>query len=256
VSVRNGVLNIFFAILVTIIAAIFIPTATHALSVASLYSVRFHGIQYSGKSITYDGRYPSANDVGPEFGRVTCDSDDLYSRPILGQGPSKESSEAMNRCTEQEGGASGVPSYTPFYTLRGYRPDYCLAGRIGERWIIFYAENSRAKVGADILDLEKKLGRITLIAISSIKTRTQLSSKNLHDASQIEKITRMFLAAPMMKQSVNTAGALRYRYWITLWFKDGAAQTWVYFPDTGWLTPGLQMSQEFRRLVEQQLPPN
>jgi hypothetical protein len=81
-------------------------------------------------------------------------------------------------------------------------------------------------------------------------------SKNLQDASQIDKITRMFLAAPIMKQSVITAGASRYRYWITLWFKDGAEQRWMYFPDTGWLTPGLKMPEEFRRLVEEQLPPN
>jgi len=247
----------YHCILLLILAAIFIPAATHALSVSSLYSVQFHGIQYSGKSSSYDGRYPTANDVGPEFGRVTCDSDNLYSLPILSLAPSKESSEATKRCREQEGGASGVPSQTPFYTLPGYRPDYCLAARIGERWIIFYAENPRAKVGADMLDLEKKVGRITLTAISSVKTRTQLLSKNLQDASQIEKITRLLLAAPIMKQSVITAGSLRYRYWITLWFKDGVAQTqWVYFPDTGWLTPGLQMPQEFRRLVEEQLPPN
>jgi len=250
---RKRALKSLRSVVVVGLSLFFIPTAAQALSVAQIFSVRFHGIQYSGNSRSYDGKYPTANDVGPEFGRVTCDIDDLHSRATQWQAPSKES---IRRCAEQEGGATGVPPNTPFFTLRGYRPDYSLAARIGERWIIFYAENPRAKVGADMLDLEKKISRITFTAISTLKTRTQLLSKNLQDAAQIEKLTHMVLAAPIMKQSTITAGTLRYRYWITVWFKDGASQTWVYFPDPGWLNPGLQMSQEFRRFVEEQLPPN
>jgi hypothetical protein len=246
-----------YAFIFLIVAPILIPAVPHATRIARVYSVRFHGIEYSGNSSTSDGTYPTANDVGPEFGRVTCDTTYREFRATRSQAPSKGSSEAIRRCAEQEGGASGVPPHTPFYTLHGYRPNYCLAARMAEGWIIFYAtDKSRVKVGADMLDIEKKVARIAVTVISTVKTRTQLLSKDVKDASQIEKITRMVLAAPIMKQTVNTAGSLRYRYWITLWRKDGAVQKWVYFPDTGWLTPGLKMPEEFRRLVEQQLPPN
>jgi hypothetical protein len=244
-------------VLFLIVAPILTAVAAQATSVAHFFSVRFHGIQYSGDSSTYDGRYPTANDIGPEFGRATCDTTYMEFRATRNQAPSQESSAAIKRCLEQEGGASGVPPHTPFYTLRGYRPDYRLAAQISERWIIFYAtENPRAKVGADLLDLDKKVARITFTLESSARARTQWSSKNIQDTAQIEKMTRMILTAPIAKQSVITAGASRYRYRITLWFKDGTAQGLAYFPDSGWLNPGVQMPQEFRRLVEEQLPPN
>jgi hypothetical protein len=217
--------------------------------------VRFRGIQYRADMYTY-GRDATHDDLGPEFGRVTCDTGDLP-HPSPQSTTSKEAAEKIKRCIEQDGGASALPIGTPVYTMRAYRPEYRLAARVGDRWIIFYAtENPRAKVGADMLDLEKKVARITLSLDSSARARNQWSSKNVESVSQVENITRMMLTAPIMKQPSMTAGASRFRYWITLWFKDGTAQGLAYFPDTGWLNPGLQMPQEFRRLVEEQLPPN
>ena len=203
------------------------------------------------------GRDPLPTDLGPEFGRVTCDIVKLYTLAPRSFEPTAESDKGMKRCLEQEGGASSIDVGTPVYTMRAYRPEYRLAARVGDRWIIFYAtENPRAKVGADMLDLEKKVARITLSLDSSARARNQWSSKNVESVSQVENITRMMLTAPIMKQPSMTAGASRFRYWITLWFKDGTAQGLAYFPDTGWLNPGIQMPQEFRRLVEEQLPPN
>jgi len=141
--------------------------------------------------------------------------------------------------------------------MRAYRPEYRLVARLGDRWFIYHAsENPRAKIGADMLDIEKKVARITFTLESSARARNQWSSKNVENASPVEKMTRMMLAAPIMKPPAISAGPSRYRYWITLWFKDGTAQGLAYFPDNGWLNPGLQMSEEFRRLVEEQLPPN
>jgi hypothetical protein len=203
------------------------------------------------------GRDATPSDLGPEYGRVTCNIVDLYVFAPKSFEPTAESDEAMKRCLEREGGASSMDIGTPVYTMRGYRPDYRLVARVGDRWIIFYStENPRARVGADMLDLEKKVARITLSLDSSARARNQWSSKNVENASQVENITRMMLTAPIMKQPSMTAGASRFRYWITLWFKDGTAQGLAYFPDSGWLNPGIQMPQEFRRLVEEQLPPN
>jgi hypothetical protein len=231
-----------------------IPVIAHALRFDRF--MRFHGIQYRADMYTY-GRDPVAGDLGPEYGRVTCDIVAFYSFAPNSFEPTTESDKAMKHCLEQEGGASSMDVGTPVYTMRGYRPEYRLAARVGDRWIIFYAwENPNAKVGADMLDLEKKVARITVSLDSSARGRNQWSSKNNQNAAQVEKITRMVLAAPIVKQPVITSGASRYRYWITLWFKDGTAQGLAYFPDTGWLHPGLQMPQEFRRLVEEQLPPN
>jgi hypothetical protein len=232
----------------------FIAFTAHALQFDQ--RVRFRGIEYTGARFTY-GRDPTPDDLGPEFGKVTCDIVDLYSPAPQSMTPSKESEEKMKRCAEQEGGGSAIGVGAPVYTMQGYRPEYRLAVRVGDRWMIFYAtENPRAKVGADMLDLEKKVARITLSLDSSARARNQWSSKNIQDASQVENITRMMLTAPVMKQPSMTAGASRFRYRITLWFKDGTAQGLAYFPDSGWLNPGVQMPQEFRQLVEQQLPPN
>jgi hypothetical protein len=231
---------------VLIVAAIFIPAAAHPMQFN--ISVRFRGIEYTGDYLTY-GRDPTQDDLGPEFGRVTCDIVDLYNR--------REPAERTKRCLDQEGGASSVRVGTPVYTLHAYRPEYRLAARVGERLLIFYAsENPRAKVGADMLDLAKKVARITFTLENSARARSQWSSKNVQDGAQVEQFMRIILAAPVMKHPPISAGASRYRYWITLWFKDGTAQGLAYFPDNGWLNPGLKMSEEFRRLVEQQLPPN
>src|ERR1041384_1982258 len=212
--------------------------------------VRFRGIQYRADMYTY-GRDATHDDLGPEFGRVTCDTGDLP-HPSPQSTTSKEAAEKIKRCIEQDGGASALPIGTPVYTMRAYRPEYRLAARVGDRWIIFYAtENPRAKVGADMLDLEKIVARITLSLDSSARARNQWSCKNVERVSQVENITRMMLTAPIMKQPSMTAGASRFRYWITLWFKDGTAQGLAYFPATGWLNPGLQMPQEFCRLVEE-----
>ena len=240
-------------LLVLIGAPILIPADAQALQF-DLF-VRFHGIKYRGDQLTY-GRDPTPDDLGPEFGRVTCNIVDLYSPAPNSMAPSQEATQRMNRCAEQEGGSS-MDVGSPFYTLRAYRAEYRLATRVGDRWIIFYAtENPRARVGADMLDLEKKVARVTFTLENSARARNQWSSKNMQDAAQVETMTRMMLTAPVMKQPAMTARASRYRYWITLWLKDGTAQGLAYFPDNGWLGPGVQMPQEFRRLVEEQLPPN
>jgi hypothetical protein len=87
--------------------------------------VRFHGIQYRADMYA-QGRDPNPDDFGAEFGRVTCDLVDLPHPAVS----NKDSVEKMKRCLEQEGGASSMDVGSPFYTMRGYRPEYRLAARV------------------------------------------------------------------------------------------------------------------------------
>ncbi len=132
--------NFFCALLFTL-AAHFTALPTPVYAVNFGYFVRFHGIRYIGDRFQ-EGRLVTPDDLGPEFGRVTCNIVDLYSSASDSMAPSPESAARMRRCEQQEGGGSSLPLGTPVHRIRDYRSDYRLAAFTGYQWMI----STRAKM--------------------------------------------------------------------------------------------------------------
>lgn len=225
----------------------------HAVSFG--YFVRFHGIRYIGDQFQ-EGRPVTTDDLGPEFGRVTCNIVDLYWSASGSMGPTPESEAKMGQCEQQEGGASSLSVATPVYRMRDYRSDYRLAAFTGYQWMIFHAsENNRAGVGEDLFDLEAKVDSITF-RIDDFLSPRNAPTVRLQAKRDIEKVVSTINGAPVVSRTVLfQAYHGSYQYWITFWFRDGTAHGVGYSPVTGLLGPGLQLPATFRLFVERHLPP-
>src|SRR5689334_4628853 len=123
-------MDLFSRILVVMVPLLLVHATADGLSPPLTRFVRFRSIEYTAHRVTY-GRDPTPDDLGPEFGRVTCDILGMYLSAAQSTASSEESSERKKRCAEQEGAAAAIPIGTAFYTMRAYRPEYRLVARLG-----------------------------------------------------------------------------------------------------------------------------
>ncbi len=193
--------------------------------------IKLDGISYLGERYK-GGRDLVDEDLGPEFTRVTfkvadnvCDSS----------------------YKSKHGDAAFLEPGTPVYTVKGYKAEFLLAARLDGRLIKYVVDsNPSASKGSDLLDIG---GKVRYIGVNSEKdSTTELAS--IKDPGKIESLVGMVLEAPVDQDRRDRDGP---RYFIAFHLDDGTAVARSYWTESGLLSRGISLPQEFRMAVEEAL---
>ncbi len=148
----------------------------------------------------------------------------------------------------QDGDATLLDVGTPLYTLRGYKPAFRIAARVGERIVLYQAfVNPNARLGSDLLDIAE---RVRYIGVnSSTDGTTELAA--ITDPLQVAALATMALNAPVKQQD---GGGSSLAYFITFHLEDGTSASCPYLLPAGELCRGIFPPEEFRAAIEQVAP--
>lgn len=132
---------------------------------------------------------------------------------------------------------------TPVYSIKAYSPEFRLVALSGEKQIIYEADtNLNAKKGADLLDIGDK---VTSISINShVDGTTELAS--ITNTQQVAELVQMVLDAPV-DQKASRYGSEQYL--LDFHLSDGTAVKRMYWLDTGKLSRGIFLPEEFGQAI-------
>lgn len=197
---------------------------------------RFNGIFYYSD---YDvknrpvGRLITNTDLGFKFAKVKCNLNERV--------------RDVDEYQSTDGDASFLPTNTPVYTVKGYRPEFRLAAYLNNQLLLFESnQNPKAKKGADLLDIKDKVQYIGINSGGDPK-RELAAIKN---SKQVASLVDMVLKAPVDQ---NYREQKERRYLIVFHLKDGTTVTRSYWTDSNELTVGILLPKQFRTIVEQAL---
>ncbi len=198
--------------------------------------IRFGGTTYGENRYAASGKLGRAlteRDLGPEFARVAFKlSDNVTER---GYRP-------------KDGDAAFLEAGTPVHTVVGYRPEFRLAARQGDRVLLFEADtNPAARQGADLLDLGNK---VRAIGVNSERDGvTELAA--ITDPARVADLVEGILRAPVNHDWAALDPAHRgTRYFLAFHLADGTAVSRAYWPDSGELSRGIMTPPAVRTAVE------
>lgn len=144
----------------------------------------------------------------------------------------------------QDGDSAFLSPGTQVYRVAGYRPTFRLAARHDGRLFLYEADtNPAARFGADLLDLEGKVGYIGINSPSD--GTTQLATVK---EPALVKTAVALVEQGAVDQSTQPGG--RARYFIDFHMIDGTEVTRAYWPETGLLGRGIHVPDAFRSIVE------
>lgn len=209
--------------------------AAPAVTPALFDFVTFDGIDY----IRWDdepGRALAPADLGAEFATVACSfGEDLRGCPY-----------------GMDAGAAFMPAGTRMYAVRGYATEFRLAAVWKERIFLYQAwRNPRAKVGADLFDLARKVRAVEVDVEEAGAGDEAPRDVMITAPAAVEEIVRMILEAPMQRPLGHAARETRY--WLTFWLVDGTTLGRPYYPESGELMGGVVFGPEFTQLLERHL---
>jgi hypothetical protein len=176
------------------------------------------------------GRTLGEGDLGPVHTRVRCSLGEKLD-PTRGE--------------LQDGDAAYLEAGSPLSQVRGYRPSFRLAAGQDGRLVIFEADtNPGARAGRDLLDLEGKVGRISIN--SRADGTTELGA--ITDPRQVAAMVGMLLAGPV-DQRIPPAG--EQPVWLlALHLGDGTATVRAYDAADRRGERGILVPRRFGELVE------
>lgn len=145
----------------------------------------------------------------------------------------------------KNGDAAFVEEETPVYSIKGYSPAFRL---LVKGTGIYEADtNPHAKKGADLLDIG---GRVEYIGINSpIDGKTELAS--IREESLVSSLVEMVLNAPV-DQTFRSAGG--EQLFIAFHLKDGTTVNRSFRPNSGELSRGILLPQEFGEIIKSLVP--
>jgi len=145
----------------------------------------------------------------------------------------------------KDGDAAFLNPGTPLYAVTGYKRSFRLAAWQNGRLTLFEADsNPAAGVGGDLLDIS---GKVQYIGINSEQDGvTELAA--IKNRAQVDALVGMVLQAPVNQQLSDHSGA---RYFVAFHLSDGTAVLRAYWPNTGELSRGIVLPQQFRQGIEQ-----
>lgn len=176
--------------------------------------MRFDGVTYGVLESQEAGRPLREDDLGPKFAEVRHDFSD--------EGPGYRT---------QDGDATYLKPGTPVYEVAGYDTSFRLAARERGTLTLYEAtSNPRARVGADLLDIEGKVGSISITHGEGVGE--VLASLDTPD--EVGPFVRGLVDAPVRRLDPDHFG-LRNVYPVVFHLDDGTAAVREYRNDTGML---------------------
>jgi hypothetical protein len=140
----------------------------------------------------------------------------------------------------KNGDAAYLEKGTILYSIKDYSSNFRLVTEQGE---LYEADtNPNAKLGADLLAIG---GKVDYIGInSSLDGKTELAS--IRDSEQVTELVGMVLKG-RVDQTQKQTGI--QQYFLEFHLKDGTTVNRSYWLDTGVLSRGIQLPEEFRQVV-------
>lgn len=151
----------------------------------------------------------------------------------------------------KEGDATFLEKGTPVYTVKGYDPRFRVAARRDRRIILYEVDvNPRARVGANLFDLE---GKVASIRIGDLKEDRMLAE--IRDPGQVKALVAETLKAPALPEKEGSRRRQGDQYFITFIHANGTTSRRAFWPETGLLAAGygLQMPHPFTSAILQSL---
>ncbi len=196
--------------------------------------IRFGGITYDENHYAASGKLGRAlteRDLGPEVARVAFKLSDNVTEP--GYRP-------------KDGDAAFLEAGTPMHAVAGYRPEFRLAARQGDRLILFEADtNPAARRGADLLDLG---GKVRAIGVNSERDGV-MELASIADPARVAALVELILGAPV-DQTFRDEDHRGARYFLAFHLEDGTAVSRAYWPDSGEVSRGIMTPAAIRAAVE------
>ena len=139
----------------------------------------------------------------------------------------------------KNGDSAFLPKGTKLYKMKEYKPEFRIAVKVDEEWLIYEADtNTKAKKGGDLLDIRDK---VLYIGINSeTDGKTELGA--IKDKDIIDKMVNMVLNGEVNQSLQNHDGQ---RYFISFHLIDGSDVTKCYWIDACELQRGIILSKEF-----------
>jgi len=148
----------------------------------------------------------------------------------------------------KNGDAAFLKEGTSIYSIRGYSPDFRLIAKTEIEMRLYEADtNPHATKGADLLDIG---GKVECIGINSpIDGKTELAS--IKEESLVSSLVEIVLNAPV-DQTVRSSGGSQL--FLAFHLSDGTMVNRSFRPDTGELSRGIMLPDEFGRTIESFIP--
>jgi hypothetical protein len=147
----------------------------------------------------------------------------------------------------KNGDAGYLEAGTPVYSLAGYAPDFRLVVKNNQELVVYEADtNPKALKGSDLLDIG---GKVESISINSrIDGKTELAS--IKEKTRVNELVEMILEAPVDQDSSKTGSE---QYFLEFHLGDGTTTKRSYWLDTGLLSRGIQLPEEFGTAIRSAL---
>ncbi len=147
----------------------------------------------------------------------------------------------------KNGDAAFLEAGTPVYSLSGYAPTFRLVAEKSQGLYVYEADtNPQARKGSDLNDIG---GKVEYIGINSrTDAKTELAS--IKDQAQVTELVEMVLEAPVNQKSSKTGSE---QYFLEFHLKDGTSTTRSFWLDTGVLSRGIQLPEEFGIAIQSAL---
>lgn len=148
----------------------------------------------------------------------------------------------------KNGDSAFLEEETPVYSIKGYSPDFRLIVKTETETRLYEADtNPHAKKGADLLDIGDK---VEYIGINSpIDGKTELAP--IREESLVSSLVELVLNAPV-DQTVRSSGGSQL--FIAFHLSDGTMVNRSFWSDTGELSRGIMLPDEFGRIIEPFIP--
>jgi hypothetical protein len=146
-----------------------------------------------------------------------------------------------NENVYRDGDASLLEAGTPVYSVAGYAPGFRLAAKQEQKLVIYQvSRNPDAKKGADLLDIE---GKVERISVKEVDGAAELGS--ITERQQIEELVQLVLEAPVI-DIVSQINSGAPEFTLSFHLLDGTEVGGFFWLNSGVLSPpGIELPEEF-----------
>ncbi len=144
----------------------------------------------------------------------------------------------------KNGDAAFLEKGIKIYKLENYSTNFRVAVYTNNEWIIYEADNNpKAQMGEDLLDINNKVTRIGIN--SETDGKTELAAIN--DKATINRLVELVSNAKVNQNNDNHNGE---RYFIKFYLDDGSFVNRSYWIESGELSRGIMLSEEFGDVIK------